>query len=125
MEDKQMNDPKDDSPTRDAAGGALAGLFVVAVVWLFLLLACFQRCFLGVGTIFHNPWVLAICTAAVIVLCAAVGVSLSREQKGGQNENQSKSASLLKRLFGCFGFAIAVVLFFLIVLLFLSSFVHT
>ena len=109
MEDKQKNDSKGDSPTRDAVGCAFAGLFI-------LLLLCVLGGILGHATAGHNPLIMSICAAAVIVFCAAVGVCLSREQKGGQNENQSESASLLKLLFG---FAVAVGLFFLIVVLFL------
>ena len=98
--DQKKNDSKKDKPfVHYAAGCALAGLFVVAAVWLFLLLDCFLRFFLGVGTIFHNPWVLALYAGEATVLCAAFGVPLlviweichSRIQKKEQDRKNSQT----------------------------------
>ena len=100
MEEEKKNDSKKDKPfVHYAAGCALAGLFVVAAVWLLLLLACFQGFFLGVGTIFHNPWVLALYAGEATVLCAAFGVPLlviwetchSRIQKKEQDRKNSQT----------------------------------
>ena len=87
MDQKQKNDSETVSPTRDdsAGCGALAGLFVFAFILL-----CAVGYFLG-DAVGHDPFILSICAAAVIVFCAAVGVCLSREQKGGQNRKNSEA----------------------------------
>ena len=96
MEDKQMNDPKDDSPTRDAAGSALAGL-----LFLPLLSALWYVLGDAMVTVRHAPFILSICAVAVTVFCAAVGVCLSplvlrgisvdRKRKREQKRNNAEA----------------------------------
>ena len=98
--DQKKNDSKKDKPfVHYAAGCSLAGLFVVAVVWLVLLLACFLTYFLGDKPRFHDPYFLLIRAREATVLCAAFGVPLlviweichSRIQKKEQDRKNSQT----------------------------------
>ena len=94
MEDKQMNDPKGDSPTReDAAGCYLACMIVVAVTWL-LLVSITVLAYLS-GDKYSNLNLYLTVTFLTIVFAALVvpvwGICLSRMQKGGQNRNNAEA----------------------------------
>ncbi|MBQ6620500.1 MAG: hypothetical protein IJH68_10205 [Thermoguttaceae bacterium] len=98
--DQKKNDSKKDKPfVHYAAGCSLAGLFVVAVVWLVLLLACFLTYFLGDKPRFHDPYFLLIRAREATVLCAAFGVPLlviweichSRIQRKEQDRKNSQT----------------------------------